>query len=168
MECKLRPWRMDDAEDLAAAINNPKVQNNLRDGLPYPYTEKDAEDFIGAMLHADPDRMFAFAVTVEDRMVGSIAVERGQNVHRLTGELGYYIAEPYWNRGLGASAVGQIVEYVFANSDIVRIYAEPYAYNTGSCRILEKNGFRLEGVMRKNAIKNGVFQDMKLYAVIKE
>ena len=101
-------------------------------------------------------------------MVGSIAVERGQNVHRLTGELGYYIAEPYWNRGLGESAVRQIVEYVFANSDIVRIYAEPYAYNTGSCRILEKNGFRLEGVMRKNAIKNGVFQDMKLYAVIKE
>lgn len=168
MECKLRPWRMDDAEDLAAAINNPKVQNNLRDGLPYPYTKKDAEEFIDVMLHADPDRMFAFAVTVEDRMVGSIAVERGQNVHRLTGELGYYIAEPYWNRGLGESAVGQIVEYVFANSDIVRIYAEPYAYNTGSCRILEKNGFRLEGVMRKNAIKNGVFQDMKLYAVIKE
>lgn len=167
MECKLRPWRMDDAEDLTAAINNPKIQNNLRDGIPYPYTEKDAEEFIGLMLHADPDRMFAFAIAVEDKAVGSIAVERGQNIHRRTGELGYYVAEPYWNRGIGESAVRQIVEYVFAHSDIVRIYAEPFSYNKGSCRILEKNGFQLEGVMRRNAVKNGEFLDMKLYSVIK-
>ena len=166
MKCKLRPWRLSDAKDLTAAINNPKVQNNLRDGIPYPYTEKDAENFIGLMLRADPDRMFAFAITVEDQAVGSIAVERGQNIHRRTGELGYYVAEPYWNQGIGASAVGQIVEYVFANSDIVRIYAEPFAYNTGSCRILEKNGFQLEGVMRKNAVKNGEFLDMKLYSIV--
>ena len=168
MECKLRPWRLSDAEDLAAAINNPKVLNNLRDGLPYPYTKKDAEDFIGFMLRADPTRTFAFAITVGDKVVGSIAVERGQNVHRLTGELGYYVAEPYWNQGIGADAVRQIVEYVFADSDLVRIYAEPFAYNTGSCRILEKNGFEFEGVLRKNAIKNGKFQDMRLYAIIKE
>lgn len=167
MECKLRPWRMDDAEDLAAALNNPKILNNLRDGLPYPYTRKDAEDFIESMLRADTNQTFTFAITVGDKVVGSIAVERGQNVHRLTGELGYYVAEPYWNQGIGAGAVRQIVAYVFANSDLVRIYAEPFAYNTGSCRILEKNGFELEGVLRKNAIKNGKFQDMRLYALVR-
>ena len=167
MECKLRPWRADDAEDLAAALNNPKILNNLRDGLPYPYTRKDAEVFIESMLRADPNQSFAFAITVEDKAVGSIAVTRGQNVHRLTGELGYYVAEPYWNQGIGTDAVRQIVAYVFANSDLVRIYAEPFSYNAGSCRILEKNGFEFEGVLRKNAIKNGAFQDMRLYALVR-
>lgn len=164
LKCTLRQWRLSDAADLAAAINNPNVQKNLRDGLPYPYTEKDAEEFIQYLLHANPDSIFAFAITVDDRAIGSISVERGTNIHRYTGELGYYIAENYWGKGLASSAVEQIVQYIFTHTDIMRIFAEPFSYNIASCRVLEKNGFQYEGTLRRNAVKNGAVLDMKLYA----
>jgi RimJ/RimL family protein N-acetyltransferase len=167
MICKIRQWRESDAPDLASALSNKKILDNLRDGLPFPYTEKDGLDFIKAMLSAEKNDTFPFAVTVDDKAIGSIAVFRQGNIHRLTGELGYYIAEEYWGNGIMTQAVRQICEYVFKNSDLIRIYAEPFAYNTASCRVLEKAGFQLEGVLRNNAIKNGKVLDMKMYSLIK-
>ena len=167
MICKIRQWREADAPDLASALSNKKILDNLRDGLPFPYTEKDGLDFIKAMLSAEKNDTFPFAVTVDDKAIGSIAVFRQGNIHRLTGELGYYIAEEYWGNGIMTQAVRQICEYVFKNSDLIRIYAEPFAYNTASCRVLEKAGFQLEGVLRNNAIKNGKVLDMKMYSLIK-
>ena len=167
MKINLREWRLTDAADLAAAINNKKVQDNLRDGIPYPYTEKDAKEFISAMLSAKKDTQYAFAILCDDKVIGSIGVFRKDNVHRLTAELGYYIAEPYWGKGITTEAVKLICDYVFENTDIVRIFAEPYAFNTASCRVLEKAGFQFEGVLRQNAIKNGQSVDMKMYAIIK-
>lgn len=167
MICKIRQWRESDAPDLAAALSNEKILDNLRDGLPFPYTEKDGLDFIKAMLSSEKNDTFPFAVTVDDKAIGSIAVFRQGNIHRLTGELGYYIAEEYWGNGIMTQAVRQICEYVFKNSDLIRIYAEPFAYNTASCRVLEKAGFQLEGVLRNNAIKNGKVLDMKMYSLIK-
>lgn len=164
----IRGWKSEDAPDLAAAINNKKVLDNLRDGIPYPYTEKDAEEFIGTTLSAEKDTQYAFAITYDGKVIGSIGVFRKENIHCLTAELGYFIAEPYWGKGIMTEAVMQMCAYVFANTDIVRIFAEPYAYNTASCRVLEKAGFQLEGVLRQNAIKNGRLADMKMYAVIKE
>ncbi|MEA4971528.1 MAG: GNAT family N-acetyltransferase [Candidatus Pelethousia sp.] len=168
MECMIRRWQVEDAAELAQALSNKNVQDNLRDGLPYPYTEADAADYISAMLAADPNETFAFAIVAENRVVGSIGVFRQGNIHFRTAEMGYYIAEPYWGRGLGASAVGQVCRYVFENTDILRIYAEPFASNAASCRILEKNGFAYEGTLRCNAQKNGALLDMKMYALIKE
>lgn len=81
--------------------------------------------------------------------------------------MGYYIGEPYWGQGFGTSAVKQVCNYIFANTDIIRIFAEPFAYNTTSCRVLEKAGFQLEGILQKNAVKNGQILDMKMYAKIK-
>ena len=168
MECVLRPWRMTDAADLARMLNNPRVLRNLRDGLPCPYTKADAEAFIAAMLSADPDRTFAFAIAAEDRAVGSIGVFRQGNIHFRTAEMGYYIGEPYWGKGLGTSAVMQAAEWVFAHTDILRIFAEPFAHNLASCRVLEKAGFQLEGILRSNAVKDGRVLDMKLYARLRE
>lgn len=141
MICKIRKWELSDAADLAMTLSNKKVQDNLRDGLPYPYTEQDGIDFISAMLSADKNDIFAFAVTIDDKAIGSIGVFRQSNIHRQTAELGYYIAEEYWGKGIMTEAVKQICEYVFSMSDIIRIYAEPFAYNTASCRVLEKAGF---------------------------
>ena len=109
----------------------------------------------------------AFAVTVDNKAIGSITVFRQENIHKLTAELGYYIAEEYWGKGIMTEAVKQICEYVFNNSDIIRIFAEPFADNTASCRVLEKAGFQLEGVLKSNALKNGKIIDMKMYALIK-
>ena len=154
MNCKIRKWKLTDAKDIAVALSNKKIQDNLRDGLPYPYSEQDGIDFISSMLSANEDETFAFAITLDDKVIGSIGVFRQQNIHRQTAEMGYYIAEEYWGKGIMTDAVKQICEYVFENSDILRIYAEPFAYNTGSCRVLEKAGFQYEGTLRNNAVKN--------------
>ena len=168
MNCKIRKWKLTDAKNIAVALSNKKIQDNLRDGLPYPYTEQDGIDFISSMLSANEDETFAFAITLDDKAIGSIAVFRQQNIHRQTAEMGYYIAQEYWGKGIMTDAVKQICEYVFKNSDILRIYAEPFAYNTGSCRVLEKAGFQYEGTLRNNAVKNGKVIDMKMYSLLRE
>ena len=168
MKCRIRKWELSDAKDLAAALSNKKVQDNLRDGLPYPYTEQDGKEFISAMLSADESETFAFAITVDNMVIGSIGIFRQGNIHRQTAELGYYIAEEYWGKGIMTEAVKQICEYVFAKSDIIRIYAEPFAYNIASCRVLEKVGFQYEGTLRSNAVKNSKVIDMKMYSLLKE
>lgn len=166
MVCSIRKWRMEDAANLAAALNNKNIHDNLRDGLPFPYTVKDAEDFIASMLAADSSKTFAFAITADDKAIGSIGVFRQENIHFRTAEMGYYIAEPYWGKGIGTSAVKQVCEFIFSNTDIIRIFAEPFTYNTASCRILEKAGFSFEGILRKNAVKNNMVIDMKMYSLI--
>ena len=167
MICRIRKWELSDAIDLAAALSNKKVQDNLRDGLPYPYTEQDGTDYISAMLSADENETFAFAITVDEKVAGSIGIFRQGNIHRQTAELGYYIAEEYWGKGIMTEAVKQICGYVFDKSDIIRIYAEPFAYNAASCRVLEKAGFQYEGTLRSNAVKNGEIIDMKMYSLLK-
>ena len=165
MNCILRKWRLSDAADLAAALNNEKILNNLRDGLPYPYTEQDARDYISAMLSADETGTFAYAITRNDRAIGSIGAFRKSNIHRQTAELGYYLAEEYWGQGIMTETIRQLCSIIFDTTDILRIYAEPFAYNTGSRRALEKAGFCYEGTMKNNAVKNGKTLDMALYSL---
>lgn len=144
------------------------MRDNLRYGLPRPYTEQDGRNYISAMLSADENETFAFAVTKDNKVIGSIGVSWQENIHRQTAELGYYITEEYWGEGIMTEAVRQICEYVFGKSDIICIYAEPFAYNTASCRVLEKAEFQYEGTLRNNAVKNGKVIDMKMYSLLKE
>ena len=168
MNCVLRPWKREDADDLAAVLKDRSILDNLRDGLPYPYTREDAVQFIAAMLSADPWKTYAFAITLDGRVVGSIGASRQENIHIRTAELGYYIGRQHWGQGVATSAVQQICAYIFEKTDILRIFAEPFAENIASCRVLEKAGFQLEGILRQNAVKNGVVRDMKLYAMVRE
>lgn len=167
MNFKIRRWELSDARDLATALSNKKIQDNLRDGLPYPYTEQDGKEYISAMLAANESDTFAFAITVNGKAIGSIGAFRQTNIHNKTAELGYYIAEEYWGKGIMTEAVKQLCDYVFSHTDIIRIYAEPFAYNIGSCRVLEKAGFQYEGTLRSNAFKNGNVLDMKMYSKLK-
>ena len=164
----IREWRLEDKNELAVMLNNKNILNNLRDGLPYPYTINAAEEFITAMLSADKTKTYAFAIVANDAVVGSIGVFRCDNIHSRTAEMGYYIGEPYWGKGLGTSAVKQICKYIFKHTDIIRVFAEPFAYNTASCRVLEKAGFQFEEILHSNAVKNGNILDMKMYALIKK
>lgn len=163
----LREWKNEDASELALTLNNKKVQDHLRDGIPFPYTEKDAGEFIHKTLNAEKDTQFAFAVTYNGKMIGSIGVFRKDNVHHLTAELGYYIAEAYWGKGIMTKAVKQIRAFVFEHTDIVRIFATPFAANRASCRVLEKAGFTFEGCLRQNCVKNGKVLDNAMYALLK-
>lgn len=168
MQCEIREWKRDDKAALATLLNNKKIMDNLRDGLPYPYTQSDAEQYISAMLSCDRTKVFPFAICAEGEVVGSICVTRCENIHFCTAELGYYVGERYWGRGYATSAVKSVCRYVFENTDIIRIFAQPFARNAASCRVLEKAGFVCEGTLRRNAVKNGIFEDMKMYALIKE
>ncbi len=168
MEYKIRKWKMSDTKELAEALANPNVLDNMRDGLLYPYTENEESYFLWNMMSADDDKTFAYAIEIDGKAVGNIGVFRQENMHRRTAELGYYLAEEYWGRGIMTESVKWICNYVFEKSDIIRIYAEPFAENRASCRVLEKAGFEYEGTLRSNAVKNGVAVDMKMYALIKQ
>ena len=136
--------------------------------MPYPYTERDAEEFIRTMLSENIDSTFSFAITLDGKVIGSIGVFRQNNIHFRTAEIGYYIGESYWGNGYATSAIKQVCEYVFENTNIIRIFAEPFANNKASCRALEKAGFQYEGTLKSNAVKCGSIVDMKMYALIKE
>ncbi len=164
----LRQWEEGDEKPLARLLNNIKILDNLRDGLPFPYTENDALCYINNCITADKNSEFCFAIEYNGEVVGSVGIFRQGNIHFKTAELGYYIGEEYWGKGICTEAVRLACEHVFSSTDIVRIYAEPFAENKGSCRVLEKNGFVLEGILHKNAYKNGTFRDMKMYAKVKE
>lgn len=168
MELALRPWRLSDTKALAELLNDPAVQRNLRDGLPDPYTEEDGRNFITDMLAADPDKVFAFAITQDGSLVGGIGVFRQENIHHRTAEMGYYLGRRFWGQGIGTWAVRETSRRLFATTDLLRIFAEPFVRNHGSCRVLEKAGFQCEGVMRKHAVKNGQVLDVKLYALVRE
>ena len=118
MNCKIRKWKLSDAKDLASVISNKKIQDNLRDGLPYPYTEQDATDYISAMLSEDENETFAFAITIDNKAIGSIGAFRQKNIHRHTAEIGYYIAEEYWGKGLMTEAVKQICSYILTKATL--------------------------------------------------
>ncbi|MDL2224707.1 GNAT family N-acetyltransferase [Eubacteriales bacterium OttesenSCG-928-M02] len=164
----IRPWRLTDAGDIARALNNKRIQDNLRDGLPFPYTEADGLDYIRHALDAPADSQYLWAIHVDDVAVGSIGIHRKENIHYRTAELGYYLAEAHWGKGIVTAAVKEACDTVFAQTDMLRIFAEPFAHNTASRRVLEKAGFTLEGILQKNAVKNGTVVDMALYALIKE
>lgn len=167
MNCKIRQWKIEDAEALAQNLNNKKILDNLRDGLPYPYTSDDAREYINFVLNADKNSTFVFAITFEEKVVGCVGVFRQDNVCSKTAEIGYYLGEQYWNKGIATCAVKAACDYVFKNTDIIRIFAEPFARNIASCKVLEKAGFICEGILRSNVIKNGIIEDSKMYAIIK-
>ena len=153
--CRIRKWELSDAKDLAIVLSNRKYRIIF------------GTDYISAMLSANENEAFAFAIMVDNKVVGCIGVFQQGNIHRQTAELGYYVAEEYWGKGIMTESVKQICENVFDKSDIIRIYAELFAYNVASCRVLEKVGFQYEGTLRSNAVKNGKVIDMKMYFILK-
>ena len=166
MKITLRKWRDGDAAALSEILNNPNILQNLRDGIPYPYTEKDAAEYIRAMEMSDPSSAFVYAVCADGIPVGNIGAFRQQNIHFRTAELGYYLAESRWGRGIMTEAVTVLCRMLFAETDLIRIYAEPFCENIGSYRVLEKAGFTREGILKCNAVKDGNVRDMAVYALI--
>ena len=139
----------------------------LREGPPYPYTENDALDYIKAMLAADQNDVFAYAVCVDGKAVGNVGAFRQENIHFRTAELGYYLSEECWGKGIMTDAVRQLCEKIFSETNIIRIFAEPFSHNIGSRRVLEKAGFRLEGTLKNYVSKDGKIYDAAMYALTK-
>lgn len=162
----LRNWTIQDAKDISTVMNDKEVLDNLRDGIPFPYTEKDGDNFINSVLNATADSQYTWAIYIDGKVIGSIGIFRKENIHSRTAELGFCIAKHYWGKGIVTAAVKEACEYIFTHTNIIRVFAEPFAHNTASCRVLEKAGFTFEGTLRKNAVKNGNILDMKMYALV--
>ena len=161
----LRPLRTEDAESMAKQLNNKKVWDNLRDGLPHPYTMKDAEAFIE--LQYNEPSLTCYGIVVDDKLVGNIGFTRNHDVERFSSEVGYFIGEDYWGKGIMSAALASAVDDYFATTDVIRLYATPFGHNKASARVLEKAGFTFKCVMTKAAYKNGQFTDELYFERIK-
>jgi len=161
-QCTIRPWRLDDADSLARHANNRKVWIALRDLFPHPYTIEDAHTFLKSVISSEPVTLFC--VEANEAAVGGIGIRIGADVHRHTAELGYWLGEEFWARGVMTEAVGAFTDFCFDRFSLRRIYAEPFANNRASARVLEKAGFSFEGRLKNNVVKDGQVLDSLLYA----
>ncbi|MDL2236374.1 GNAT family N-acetyltransferase [Christensenellaceae bacterium OttesenSCG-928-K19] len=166
-EFTLREWAYEDAPSIANYANNKAIADNLRNGFPYPYTEEDARQYIRSCLSGNPHKQLLRAICVDSRAVGSIGAFFQDDVYEKSVEIGYWLGEPFWGRGIMSAAIQKVCQMVFHSSDAVRIFAEPFTGNIGSRRVLEKAGFALEGTLKKSVWKNGVFSDSCIYALVR-
>ncbi|MDB6040326.1 MAG: N-acetyltransferase [Verrucomicrobiales bacterium] len=163
--CVIRPFNEADAESVQHYADNRKVWMCLRDFFPHPYSLEDAKAFIKLVSQENPLKTFAIATPTE--AIGSIGLRPGVDVHRKSAELGYWLAEPFWGRGIMSEAVTAFVATAFDRFDLIRIYAELFANNRASARVLEKAGFAFEGRLRANVIKNEEILDSLMFGRIR-
>ena len=164
--CVLREWREEDIPLLPRLANDWDIAGNMRDSFPYPYELKDAELWVRFNLAQDKPENFA--IEVERELAGAagfmlLGAERGG-----CAELGYWVAKPYWGRGIATAACSALATYVFENYHIRRVEAHAHGQNVGSQRVLEKSGFRREGILRDAVIKRGEVRDMHLFGRLRD
>ena len=163
---QLRPWKNEDARSLVAHANNYNISRNLRDGFPYPYTHSDAVKWIDMVLENQIDLILAIEVNGE--AAGGIGIHGMKDVYRYNAELGYWLAEIHWGKGITSQAIGAMVDYGFNNYKWQRIFAAVFQNNAASMRVLEKNGFTKEAIHRKAVMKEGKYLDEHMYAILRE
>jgi [ribosomal protein S5]-alanine N-acetyltransferase len=166
MEVSLRKWTMADAPVLAKLANNINVWNNVRDRMPHPYTESNAREWIASVMYQEP--AFHFAIMYGGEVTGNIGLLPKEDVSRLSVEIGYFIGEPYWGKGIATAAVKLLIPHAWQHFDFVRIYAEVFDYNIASMKPLEKNGFYLESIRKKSVVKNGIIRDDYVWVLLRE
>lgn len=164
--CTIRPWQAGDEDSLVRHANNIKIWRNVRDAFPHPYTMKDAKGWIEQTGKESP--VTNFAIEVDGQAVGAVGLMLQTDIFRRTAEIGYWLGEEFWGRGIVTEAVRATVEYGFANFDIARIFAGVLEWNKGSMRVLEKAGFQFEVRMRKAVTKDGHTMDDFIYAIVRD
>ena len=167
MKFQLRTWRLDDAFSIAVYANNEKIAANLRDIFPYPYSKEDAHAYIAGVLAADDTKQLVFAIDVQGEAVGSIGIALGNDIHCKTAEIGFWLGEPFWHKGIITQSIREMTAIAFQTYGIVRIYAEVFAHNTPSRKALERAGFTLEGILKNSICKQGKIFDSCIYALVK-
>jgi len=156
-DVQLRAWRKEDASALASIANNKKIWLNVRDRFPHPYTLNDAFEWIRHTALQRPTQNFA--IVYNGKIAGSAGVLIKEDVYRKSIEVGYFIGEPYWGKGIATKSVALLLSYIEKQFEVVRVYAEVFEHNKASMRVLEKAGFELEGIRKKAVVKNHVIMD---------
>ena len=164
--CTIRSWKREDADSVAGYADNRQIWLNLRDAFPHPYSLADAQSFIENCLARKPETLFCIAG--DGKAIGSIGFSIHTDVERFSAEIGYWLAEPFWGRGIMTDVLKAITEYALSAHGLHRIYALPYEWNPASMRVLEKVGYQCEGRMRHSAFKDNQLIDQFLYAFTRE
>lgn len=164
--CTIRSWRPGDETSLVHHANNRAVWRNMRDRFPHPYTVEDAWRWIELNNTVFPETNFA--ISVEGVAVGGIGIVRGEDVARCSAEIGYWLGQDFWGRGIATAAVRAMTDWAFSSFELVRIHAGVFAWNPASMRVLEKAGYSLEGRLRRSVFKDGELIDQYLYAAVRE
>ena len=162
--CDVRSWERTDVDSLTLHANNRNIWINLRDRFPHPYTKSDARTFIREARLQEPET--AFAIAVNGSAVGGIGFVVNPDVERVSAEIGYWLSEAFWGRGITTEALVAVTTHAASAHGLTRVYALPFAWNAASCRVLEKAGYVLEGRLRRSAIKDGRITDQLQYAFI--
>lgn len=165
MQFILRSFTLNDIDSIAKYANNANIAKFMTNQFPHPYTTNNAKQFIEMATSKTPTHIFA--IDVNSEAVGAIGIHPQQDVFCKNAELGYWLAEPFWNNGIITKAVNQIIQFGFSTFDITRIYARPFETNVVSQKVLKKCGFVLEATLKKTLFKNGEFLDELIYAVRK-
>ncbi|MFD2563801.1 GNAT family N-acetyltransferase [Aquimarina rubra] len=163
-EIKIRELKLSDTSRLAELANNSNIWNNLRDYFPYPYKESDAELFINHVQTQNPQQ--SFGIEYNNDICGVISLIIQSDVYRRSAEIGYWIGEPYWGKGIATKAVELITRYGFEKLNLIRIYAGIFENNIASMKILEKNGYINEGISLKAVVKNSVLLNEHRYFIV--
>lgn len=162
----IRSYRFSDKDALAKYANNFNIQKRLRDKFPYPYKKEDAERWLGIVCNQNPEMNFAIAN--DDELIGAIGLVAKDDVNRYTAEIGYWLAEPFWGKGISTSAVKAMTKFAFDNFEFNRIYADVFEGNKASMKVLENAGYKLEAHLRKSVHKDGKFLDQFIYSILRE
>lgn len=165
MDFKLRPWKESDLENLVKHANNWEIAKNLTDKFPFPYTTEDGKAFLNFAMNNKQALMLA--IDINSEAVGSIGIFPQDDIHRYNAELGYWLAEPFWGKGIITSAIKEIVELGFKQFNLNRIFARPFGSNKASQRVLEKAGFTFEARFEKILYKNNSWEDELYFAIRK-
>jgi RimJ/RimL family protein N-acetyltransferase len=160
--CTIRPWAETDADSLQRHANNRHVSMHLRDRFPFPYEMEQARTFLGWI--AKQPSPTVWAIEVNGEAIGGIGIELHTDVERVSAEIGYWLGEAMWGRGIATEALKAVTAEAFKRFDITRLYALPFADHAASVRVLEKAGYVREGHLRRSAIKDGKVRDQLLFA----
>lgn len=162
--CIVRSWEASDVASLVEHANNRRIWENLRDRFPHPYTRRDAQAFVRYARASQPET--SFALEVDGAAVGGIGFALQPDVERVSSEIGYWVGEAYWGRGICTEALRAVTAYAIERHGLTRVFALPFAHNAASRRVLEKAGFVVEGHLHRSAIKDGRVVDQVLYAFV--
>ena len=161
----LRNWQIKDVKSLAKNANNKKIHDMLRDSFPYPYTEMAAKQWIGIVENENPATNFA--IEYKGLAIGGIGIIKQTDIFRKSAEIGYWLGEKYWNKGIATISLKAMIEYSFKTFDINRLFAHIFESNVASIRVMSKCGFREEARLKDTVIKNNKIQDCLIYSLLK-
>jgi RimJ/RimL family protein N-acetyltransferase len=161
----LRNWQEKDIKSLSQNANNKKIWDNLRDEFPFPYTVLAAKQWI-SLANAD-NPLTNFAIIYKGSAIGGVGINIQADVYRKNAEIGYWLGEKYWNKGISTKALKAMIQYTFRNFEVIRIFAHVFESNIASIRVLHKCGFSEEACLKKSIIKNNKIQDCYIYSILK-